>query len=392
MPKGKQTLPTSDVPKFWNVITAEDADSAEITMYGDIVSRRPRDWWTGEEIDGQFITPEEFAEDLERIKGKSQITIKINSSGGEVYTAIAIHNALRALAGHKTVVVEGIAASAASVIMCAGDEVQVYPGSIVMIHGVRSWFDESMTLPEVRKAAKMMDATEKAMAAIYATKTGLSEEELRKLMFAETWMTGQQAIDRKFADALIDGAPVQAALCADKHILLVAGIRHDVRDCRNIPKNIPIDSAAAPVTAGDTKNKKEVIHMTEKELREQYAEIVAEIETAAAARATEKAAADERARIRDIEAIEGQIADKELVNNAKYGEKPQTAEQLALAAMKAQAAAAHEFLGKMEEDDKASGASKVKVPANGGNADNGDAAKAALEGGLAAYKKMKGRA
>ena len=70
MPKSKQTLPTSDVPKFWNVITAEDADSAEITMYGDIVSRRPRDWWTGEEIDGQFITPEEFAEDLERIKGK----------------------------------------------------------------------------------------------------------------------------------------------------------------------------------------------------------------------------------------------------------------------------------------------------------------------------------
>ena len=196
MPKSKQTLPTSDVPKFWNVITAEDADSAEITMYGDIVSRRPRDWWTGEEIDGQFITPEEFAEDLERIKGKSQITIKINSSGGEVYTAIAIHNALRALAGHKTVVVEGIAASAASVIMCAGDEVQVYPGSIVMIHGVRGWFDESMTLPEVRKAAKMMDATEKAMAAIYATKTGLAEEELRKLMFAETWMTGQQAIDQ----------------------------------------------------------------------------------------------------------------------------------------------------------------------------------------------------
>ena len=132
--------------------------------------------------------------------------------------------------------------------------------------------------------------------------------------------------------------------------------------------------------------------MTEKELREQYAEIVAEIETAAAARATEKAAADERARIRDIEAIEGQIANKEMVNNAKYGEKPQTAEQLALAAMKAQAAAAHEFLGKMEEDDKTSGASKVKVPANGGNADNGDQMAEALKGGLAAYKKMKGRA
>ena len=116
-----------------------------------------------------------------------------------------------------------------------------------------------------------------------------------------------------------------------------------------------------------------------------------EIETAAAARATEKAAADERARIRDIEAIEGQIANKEMVNNAKYGEKPQTAEQLALAAMKAQGAGANELVGKMEEDDKASGASKVKGPANGGNADNGDPMAGELKGGLAVYKKMKGR-
>lgn len=392
MSKDKQAAPVSAVPKFWNIVSAEDTDSAEITMYGDIVSRRPRDWWTGEEIDGQFITPEEFAEDLERIKGKSRITVKINSSGGEVYTAIAIHNALRALTGHKTVIVEGIAASAASVIMCAGDEVQVYPGSIVMIHGVRGWFDECMTLPEVRKAAKMMDATEKAMAAIYATKTGLTEEELRKLMFAETWMTGQQAIERKFADTLIDGAPVQAALSADKHVLLVAGIRHDIRDCRNIPNNIPIDSAAAPVTAGYTKNKEEVIQMTEKELREQNADLVAQIEAAAEARATAKAAADERARIRDIETIEGQIADKTLVYEAKYGDNPQTAEKLALAAMKAQAAMGAAMIGQMEKDDNDSGAAKVKVPANGGNADNGDAAKAALEGGLAAYKKMKGRA
>ena len=94
--------------------------------YGDVVSRQPVDWWTGEPEPGLYIAPESFMEDLAAVKGKSNITIKINSCGGDLYTGIAIHNAIKGLTGHKVVVVEGIAASAASVIACAGDEVQVY--------------------------------------------------------------------------------------------------------------------------------------------------------------------------------------------------------------------------------------------------------------------------
>ena len=121
--------------KFWNVAKV-NGSSAELTLYGDICSEAPRDWWTGEKIDGQYITPEGFLEDLETIKDASNITVKLNSCGGDLYTGIAIHNALKALKGEKTVIVEGIAASAASIIMCAGDNVQVYPGSLIMIHGV----------------------------------------------------------------------------------------------------------------------------------------------------------------------------------------------------------------------------------------------------------------
>ena len=121
--------------KFWNVASIGD-DEGEITLYGDVVSRQPVDWWTGEPEPGLYIAPESFMEDLAAVKGKSNITIKINSCGGDLYTGIAIHNAIKGLTGHKVVVVEGIAASAASVIACAGDEVQVYPGSMVMIHGV----------------------------------------------------------------------------------------------------------------------------------------------------------------------------------------------------------------------------------------------------------------
>lgn len=111
--------------KFWNVASTGD-DEGEITLYGDVVSRQPVDWWTGEPEPGLYIAPESFMEDLAAVKGKSNITIKINSCGGDLYTGIAIHNAIKGLTGHKVVVVEGIAASAASVIACAGDEVQVY--------------------------------------------------------------------------------------------------------------------------------------------------------------------------------------------------------------------------------------------------------------------------
>ena len=127
--------PTATATKFWNVATVGD-DEAEITLYGDVMSRQPTDWWTGEPEPGLYITPEGFMEDLAAVKDKGHITVKLNSCGGDLYTGIAIHNALKALSGEVNVVVEGIAASAASVIMCAGDTVTVYPGSLVMIHGV----------------------------------------------------------------------------------------------------------------------------------------------------------------------------------------------------------------------------------------------------------------
>lgn len=97
-------LPTE---RFWNMAEI-DGDTAEITMYGDVVSAQPIDWWTGEPEPGQYITPEGFAEDLAQIKDKKVINIKINSLGGDVYTAIAIHNALKALPGQKNVIVEAL--------------------------------------------------------------------------------------------------------------------------------------------------------------------------------------------------------------------------------------------------------------------------------------------
>lgn len=131
--------------------------------------------------------------------------------------------------------------------------------------------------------------------------------------------------------------------------------------------------------------------MTEKELREQFPDLVASIEAQAAASAQKDAAAAERARIRDIEAIASQIADKSMVDAAKYGETPMTAPQLALEAMKAQAALGAQFLVNLKADAEASNADKVQPEANGGYADNGDPESKLIAGATALYNKMKGR-
>lgn len=138
--------------KFWNMASTGD-DEGEITLYGDVMSQQPVDWWTGEPEPGLFITPEGFMEDLAAVKDKGHITVKLNSCGGDLYTGIAIHNALKALSGEVNVIVEGIAASAASVIMCAGDTVTVYPGSLIMIHGVSVMLWDYMNMQDMKRDA-----------------------------------------------------------------------------------------------------------------------------------------------------------------------------------------------------------------------------------------------
>ena len=379
--------------KFWNVVTKDDADSAEITLYGDVLDSVPRDWWTNEVIEGQYITTEGFMDDLAAVRGKSEVVIKLNSCGGDVYTGIAIHNALKGLSGHKTVIVEGLAASAASVIACAGDEVQVYPGSIIMIHGVSTMFVDWMTLADLKKAVKSVDSVERALAAIYSAKTGIEEDTLRSMMSNELWMTGAQAVEKGFADTLLGDNGLTASVSADKHMLLVAGVRHDVRAFRNIPGDIPVikETDAEPVTAGNKNQNQEVIQMTEQELRVQHPELVAQIESAAMERARTEAAAAERKRIQDIESIEAQIADKSLIDAAKYGEKPCDAAQLALMAMRRNAQLGQTFLNGLEKDAEASGTQTVASVPNGGNPDEGESETAKLmANAFAAYKAMKG--
>jgi ATP-dependent protease ClpP protease subunit len=398
--------PPANVPKFWNMASIND-NEGEITLYGDVVSRQPVDWWTGEPEPGLFITPEGFMEDLAAVKDKGKITVKLNSCGGDLYTGIAIHNALKALSGEVKVVVEGIAASAASVIMCAGDTVEVYPGSLVMIHGVSVMLWDYLNIQDMKQLIKGMDASERAVAEIYNAKTGIAVETLRSMMTKETWFTGREAVEKGFANALREGeSEMSLSMSADKKVLYCNGLKHNVAGLRNIPGTIPLVAHAKETPPAEKPGVNKLAAtvaneeggntpMTEEELRAAHPEVVAQIEQAAVNAAKPQATADavaaERQRLAEIDSISASIPDQQMVHEAKYGEKPCTAQELCFRVMQQSAAAGQQFLANYNKDGKASNAANVGAAPNGGtpvNKEEQDAAE--ITAIVNAYKQAKG--
>ena len=389
-------------PKFWNMASLSDTEG-EITLYGDIVDHVPVDWWTGDPIPGQFITPEGFMDDLAAVKDKSRITVKLNSCGGDLYTGIAIHNALKALSGEVNIIVEGIAASAASVIMCAGDTVSVFPGSLVMIHGVSVMLWDSLNIQDMKQLMRGMDASERAVAEIYNAKTGIDVDTLRAMMTKETWFTGREAIDKGFANVLKDGDGPEMSLSTDKKVLYCNGVNLNVEGL-NVPTGIPVAAHAAPPAAKPGVNKRPTnkaakkeggTPMTIDELRAAHPDIVAQIEQEARNAAQTQANADavtaERQRLEAIDSIAASIPDQQLVHDAKYGDTPCTAQELCFRVMQQSAASGQQFLANYQADGKASGAATVAAAPNSGAPVNKQELNAAdIQAVVNAYNQSKG--
>lgn len=145
------------------------------------------------------VTPTVFKDELG--EGKGPVTIWINSPGGDVFAAAQIYNMLLSYPGHITVKIDGLAASAASVIAMAGDEVLVSPVSMLMIHNPSTLAigDKS----DMEKAISMLDEIKESIINAYMNKTGLSRKKLSDLMDAETWMNAKKAVELGFADGLL---------------------------------------------------------------------------------------------------------------------------------------------------------------------------------------------
>ena len=396
--------------KFWNMAKI-DGENAELTLYGDIYSELPRDWWTGEVIEGQYITPEGFLEDLESIKNAKNITVKLNSCGGDLYTGIAIHNALKTLKANINVVVEGIAASAASIIMCAGDKVSVHVGSLIMIHGVGAFFCDFLMLDDLDKQIRAFEAAENAIASIYAEKTGKDIEELRSMMKQETWMTGKQAIDLGFADEIIETESTEINML-NQNILMVNGIKLDFTG-HNIPLNLIKQKVINKETGGkksmskfqeflagmskltskfansadiddeqeqqnaegeddgegegeeqQPKNKNTKTNSNEQEQQNAEGEDDGEGEGEeqqpknSVKKQIQAAILAERQRCKEIDELPSNVS-QELKNKAKYGEKPCNAGELAMLVLRQNDPSNKQALDKLNNDAKKSNAKMV---------------------------------
>lgn len=385
----------------YNIVVNNEANSAEINMYGEVVQTHPVDWWTGEPIPGNFITQDEFLRDLEELAGKDSITVHINSVGGDMYAGIAIYNRLKGLAAKVTTINDGLAASAGSLIFMAGDTRKVNAGSNLMIHGAAGFLYGYYQVQDLNSAKKQLEAHNKAGINIYAEATGKDKDTIKNMVDKETWLTGADAVDAGFAHEVIgEDTPVSMSLTPDKAHLIVNGVAMSARGLTNIPAGIevmptaPVSNAATmlPVdnnTQNQTRSEVEMPITNVDELREAHPDLVAQVENAART----EGANNERARIQGIEAIQNAIADQTLITDAKFGANPLTAEQLAFKAMQAQAAIGNTMLNNMAADNNASGVANVATAPNAGpevQAEQPTDAKAAADEAVKLFNMMNG--
>lgn len=382
-----------NIKKAVYTMASVDGKSAEITMYGDIYEEQPRDWW-GDPIEGQFILLSEFLEDLKQIAKCKGITIRMHSYGGDAGAANTIHNRLRELArdGAKlTCIVDGVAMSGGSLIMSACDTVLVNPSSLIMIHKAWAFFWGGYNADDLRKQATSMDAYDKMQVEIYKRKCGLSDTVILHMMANTTYMTGREAVEKGFADKVIEDAePMNIAASADGRSLFVRGRQMHLAPGMFAPDNIPTVTPEASATVETNKTPAETgkggNSMTLKELREQNPEVAAQLEAEARAAveasgattpppkatnptpAPETSGADdpvqaERQRIQEIDALAG-LFDSETINAAKYGDKACTAQEMVYRAAQSAAKEGRSFMAALEADTKDSGAGDVGAAAD----------------------------
>ncbi|KWK74233.1 hypothetical protein WM16_07725 [Burkholderia ubonensis] len=183
----------------WNASIQAATDSGEASI--SILDVIGQDYWTGE-----GVTSNRIAGALRAI-GPNPVTVNINSPGGDMFEGVAIYNMLREHAGHVTVKVLGMAASAASIIAMAGDTIQIGLPAFFMVHN--GWIVAAGNRNDFRELADWMEPFDTAMADVYSARTGIAAADVRAMMDKETWVGGSAAVDKGFADDLLDSEQIK---------------------------------------------------------------------------------------------------------------------------------------------------------------------------------------
>lgn len=190
------------VGQGWNIQQKAAGEEATIYLYDAIVSTQADAEWFG------GVSAEAFVPAVRAIKAPV-IHVRINSPGGDVFAGRAMERALRDTSAQVIVHVDGVAASAASVVAMAGDEVRMAAGSMMMVH--RAWTMGWGNANDLIETAALLEKIDAQLARTYAQRTGSTDEAMLSLMDAETWMTPEEAVAARFATSVIEDAPRASA-------------------------------------------------------------------------------------------------------------------------------------------------------------------------------------
>jgi ATP-dependent Clp protease protease subunit len=211
-------------------------ETGELTIYGLITDAK---WFD------ESVTPKEFKAELDKLKNKKRVNVRINSPGGGVWAGMAIYNMLSQLKAETYGYVEGVAASIASVILQGCKHRIVAPGSMVMIHNPSATI--AGDADDLRKAAGVLDKIKSAIISTYSERVGTGSDEIAALMSAETYMTAEEAVGYGFADR-VEGLAVAKNMIGDR--VVINGLDINLSQFRAFPTDkIPQEQPKEPPPA-----------------------------------------------------------------------------------------------------------------------------------------------
>lgn len=180
--------------RWYEIRAAEDeGGEAEVLIYDEI----GRNWWTGE-----GVAAKQFIEDLNEIEAET-LNVRINSPGGDIFEGLAIYNALARRDGSVVVHVDGLAASAASIIAMAGSEIRMAENAFMMVHN--GWGIVIGNKADMREMADTLEKIDGSLAGTYARRTGQPLAKITDWLDAETWFDAEEAAEFGFADTVVEG-------------------------------------------------------------------------------------------------------------------------------------------------------------------------------------------
>lgn len=354
------TLPKVKNEPFWKFRNlAGDDEKAELLLYGDIAERS---WWD------DTATPKKFADDLAALGSVKEITVYINSGGGDVFAAQAIGNMLERNSATVIAHIDGLCASAATIVACHANKVVAAADASYMVHPPSMGVRDYLTAEDMRNCLKALDTIRGNIVALYAKKTGKSEDECGTWMDETNWWTAAQAKENGFVDEV-----------DDEESDAVVENRNGMLFVNSIGMGLPFDKAPDFVksrmgakTPGGFSNatnnpgqtgtqEEEAMEIKNKDdLMKAYPDMVNEIRKDAAMDAINR----ERARIKDIQdmTLPGM---EQTMQDALYGEHPMDATAYAKEVAKAAKKQAQDHVKALHDDAKNGGANGVQGGGDG---------------------------